>query len=460
MVRINKDSQFLGLFTISLLVAFSPLKQIAQIWPVIFYIILTVIIVPQKKLHIVRFVILGIVLMMASLIYELVYDDQFWFSNFLFSLFTFSPFFIFVFDLETIMSLELIRRIRIVIIVILFVEAIIGIAEFMYSYFYAQGSFKGTVGDLVWGTLATPFTINSLGSSPIFILLFSSSLIFILSLSRRVTFSTLVLYGVCFTCWLLALLIHSIVYFCIAIILSAFSIRYYRKSLSANLGRKAFLISSTLIGIVILLVAGFLFDTNSYRRVGQVIRAASEISPDARFIKQRVTYFTLFSLSEGEILQPIIGLGPGHYSSRAALMLSGQYLTRASIPFFPHNVSDATVTYILPFIGRQNSSNHFPSSSWITLYGELGGTGLTIFISLIIIGFRRLNHTHSKLFQQMNFWIMVLLIYLLLMGLQNVYWEYTQSLFIPLLLIKISFDFLKAEQKHHFQGGIDNTICT
>jgi hypothetical protein len=45
----------------------------------------------------------------------------------------------------------------------------------------------------------------------------------------------------------------------------------------------------------------------------------------------------------------------------------------------------------------------------------------------------------------MNLFMMTLMLYIVMLGFQNVYWEYTQAIFPAILGMKLSYDYLRKE---------------
>jgi hypothetical protein len=178
---------------------------------------------------------------------------------------------------------------------------------------------------------------------------------------------------------------------------------------------------------------------------------ALEIGPDSVSEKARATYNTLFLLPQDNAMQPLIGMGPGQYSSRASLIASGEYLKGTTIPF-PPQLGRATDQYILSLYRASfiestaagNSSSRFPFYSWLSLYGEFGVIG---FLTFLVIAFRRIvkiGASNSVDFGLMRPVCLILWLYILLMGIQDNYWEWTQAMFVAFLSVKILSTYLSS----------------
>lgn len=100
----------------------------------------------------------------------------------------------------------------------------------------------------------------------------------------------------------------------------------------------------------------------------------------------------------------LIGLGAGNFSSRAALLLTGQYLSDQS--FVPRSASDETQRYISPFFNvhlRGQTVNDYdalsvvsePFSMYTTMFAEYGLLGVALFLTLF--GYYFLSRKFSNL---------------------------------------------------------------
>lgn len=89
----------------------------------------------------------------------------------------------------------------------------------------------------------------------------------------------------------------------------------------------------------------------------------------------------------------IIGLGPGNYSSRAAFILSGEYLRGGIHPIIGQHTTDNFDSYMYPLwnIESRNTFHlkgtiHQPFSSFLTLLAE-GGVVVFLIVSAILVRF-------------------------------------------------------------------------
>jgi hypothetical protein len=99
----------------------------------------------------------------------------------------------------------------------------------------------------------------------------------------------------------------------------------------------------------------------------------------------------------------------------------------------------------MPYLNQIGSSLHLPSSSWIALYGELGLLGMFLAFLVVVKAILFFRRYRSRHFRMLNLMMLTLIYYLVFMGFQNVYLEYTQAIFPAILSVKLCYDFLQNE---------------
>ena len=444
----RKKRRFMLLYTVALLMAFSPSKAIGQILPIFFLLGMIVYVQVRPNTHIVKYGIVVGGIGLFGILYQLILPE-FWWGGYLFSVVTFSSFLLLLYDFSTIVDRQLLYRIGVVTSVVITFESIYGILQFVGAA--TRSGIKPWTGDFVWGTLAPPLDTHYAGTSPIFVLLISTLLLVALATSpARLTRLRLASFIIVLTAWMTASLLHSVIYFTGAVVAALAMLFLFkpRRRYSFAFAKRHKGNLWIFAALLVLVVAGGAVYGQNYRAIQEVLAGALEISPDAPYLKMRVLYNTLFVIPQQVMSQPLLGLGPGQFSSRAALMLTGDYLTRASIPFFGTHTSTLTDQHIIPYLGRYTSSNHFPSSSWLTVYGETGIAGVLLVLFLLIQAIRRFTHIRSVYFTRMNLAALTLLFYITFMGIQTVYWEYTQGICFAILSLKLLYDYLGAERAY------------
>lgn len=191
-------------------------------------------------------------------------------------------------------------------------------------------------------------------------------------------------------------------------------------------------------------IAGMRLNPRLYSRIPTTVAGILDIGPDAKYRKLRAMYLTVVELPKSVWFQPLIGIGFGQYASRAALFATREY-GKIALPF-PRYAGTYTERIILPLLRVANSSTHFPTSSWMATYGEMGLVGLLVAVLVIVKGVLRFRRYRSVRFLRMNLCMVISLLYLALIGFQAVYWEYTQAIFPAVLTIKLCYDYLSKER--------------
>jgi hypothetical protein len=451
-VVLRKQNRFLQVYFIALLMAFSPSKAIGQIAPLVVLFGLIFYVQLRPKHHLVQYGVLAALYVGVGLFYQLLMTD-FWWPTYLLFLVTNSALLFLLYDYAPITTPDFIRRLGNWTLLVIFVQSVYGILQYMVGLQLI--GYTPSLGDIVWGTLAPPVDSAYAGTGPFFVILISTLALAVLATtSRRLGFRTLFGLTVVVLCWTVASLVHSVVYFLLGAIFAVLWLRllkFFTNRRATRRKRKQGGIFAIVILVVILFGAGTLVHPANYQNVTRILGLAGEFGPNASQHKLRVIYYTLVDVPKSVALQPLIGLGPGQYSSRAALMGTGEYLQRASIPFIEDHINPLTEFYIIPtleFTRRTGGSSlDSPASSWIAVYAETGVFGVLAVAAIYFMGIMRFGRYQSEQFPRMSFAMLTLATYVLLMGFQNVYWEYTQAIFPTFMVLKICYDYLRVEHR-------------
>lgn len=435
-----KQTRFLIVYLLGLAMAFSPSKALGQIAPLIVMFLLVFFVQVRPKMHLRRFTLVLAGYLAIGALYARWLTDFNIYGYLLFLITASAALFLF-FDFSTLVDPNFMRRLGHWTLPIIVLQAIYGIIQFVLSV--ATLGLVPAVGDAVWGTLAPPLDRRYAGTSPFFIILISTLAIFVVAVTPKLTWSRVYALVVVALCWMVAELLHSVVYFAAALVVTTLVLYLFGPRGPRMRHRGTFI---AVVFMLILFGAGFILHGNNYSRIATVIGSVTEYGPEAKFRKLRAVYFTLERVPEVEPRQPWFGLGPGQYSSRAALMLTGEYLSRSGLPL-PDYMSPLTEQFVMPLFYRTNSSTHSPASSWIAHYGETGWTGVALLLLLLLLASWHFARNPSPLFPRLNFAMLTLMFYIFFMGFQNVYWEYTQAVFPMMLLFKLGYDYVTVEQR-------------
>lgn len=436
--------KFLVLYCVSLAVAFSPYKALALLFPpfCLLFLILFVGIGMTKKSG-GYFIVLSAGYVLLGFIYPLSGQD-FSIINFLFVLLTYGPVFILFGNFKPIATFHLLRIMKGITLTVLTFQSGLGIVQALLAAFQ-RGEFDGITGDAVQGTIAGSKIFASLGlrnaNGQIFIILTIS--LFVCSLGVYSKYDSkkrlLITLSVVTVSMILASVIHLLIFFALSLLVTTGGL--------ILIGKGRFI--HKLIIVVVLsgsmLIAIVLTTTILPRNLSSIpyYLSISPLNPESLSPKSVATYATISMLDEVPMLNKWIGVGPGQYSSRASLILSGVYLNQ-KIPFVKpfetefskRNIFDPYVKFNI--LNPSGGSSYFPFYSWLTVLGELGFLGV-LFVSGILISsyFKMLRRRRSP-FPLLGMSVASLITFFFLIGFQDNYWEFSQAtlpffLFVPLL---------------------------
>lgn len=440
----RRERRFMYLFALTLAICFSPLKALAIFTPFILIAGLIFYVQVNPINHLLKYSMALLIFVGVSLFYELI-TPEFDLINAMLFLITTSSFLVLLYDLRSVATPALIRRLAAIAAAIVWIEASVGIAQ-GFTGFSIYRTFSGGVGDLVRGTIDPLMLAPPRGSNAMFAILLSTLLILLMGFwPARLSLQHFFTVGIGLIAWVMATVMHTLILFAVAAMIGILPLAFLAalgRSLRQRLSGCFFLASILLFPTV--LIVTLVPDFPPY--TAAVLREALDLRPDAPSEKTRATYNTLVRLPEHVPWQPIIGLGPGQYSSRASLIRSGQYLEGGRLPL-PDHAHPLAENYILsewrPFAqGYRSGSTFFPFYSWLTIYGEFGLIGLTVVIALILLVLNKLLRVRSTEFPRLHLAMIVLSLYVALLGVQDNYWELTQAILPAMLTLRIGYSYL------------------
>jgi hypothetical protein len=160
----------------------------------------------------------------------------------------------------------------------------------------------------------------------------------------------------------------------------------------------------------------------------------------------------------------LIGLGPGQYSSRAAIIASGQYGSLSEfftkLPFLSLGIPEAFKEHVLVYwndykknSGYGNSTMNRPFLSLLSFYAEYGA----VLFAALLLGVAYLMGRAKSMYNKvkyagagpeklMPYSFSISLLFLLMIGVYENYYETPQGIFVGLLLIYTSFRISAAQQ--------------
>ncbi len=321
-------------------------------------------------------------------------------------------------------------------------EAAVGIGQAIYGYWINAGSFDLAAGDVVKGTIGLAPLPDGTGSNQMYAILQSSMLALLVAMRAELARRPIVLpVVVVAVSWLFASVMHTILLWLVALILSGvIAPRVYPKRRSLRRVVRVVSVPIFVVGFVLLFMPANL--TRVLPTVVGLSLLGKGAAPASKLIAAKNTAEFVPMIAP---YQPYIGIGPGQYSSRAGLILSGEYLGR-SIPVSGY-AGEALDENILGLWRRFKQSNitgstFFPFFSWLSIYGELGMLGV---VAIGVAGFALIRRMRAcaRRAHPLATGLTFLTIYVLLLGFQDNYWEFSQVM-LPILLVgKICHQYLR-----------------
>lgn len=427
--RGKTDRAYYSAFVIATVLCFSPSKLLAYFAPMA--VLGVLIVMTQKKSIVQRVSFVGLFCIFIIAVYSFLNKD-FVFVSAILPLLTYSTFIIVIcFDHRYLCSHSLQSKIEDFLQWVIFIQSAVGIIQAVYS-FLQNGTFDSNSGDAVAGTISASLLPDGTLSNYIFGVNLGFILVFLLpgALLRRKGRGALLLGALAF---IFASVIHVIIFIGVGLILAFVLCRPPMPK-----GWTKILASVAFIGLVI--TSATLLSTN-WSLIPRMIEGVT----NGEYPRGRA-YERVFGVMVNEYpLMPIFGLGPGQFASRAAAMSSGYYLggidNPRGIPLLPTAMSPAFKDYLLDlwFQSKDSAgSTSQPFSSWLSLYTEFGGIAVLIVIGvmsyqilkIVVLAFRTNQRWEGTV-------LCAMILYLFLLGLQDVYWEVPQAILIGVMLIKL-----------------------
>jgi hypothetical protein len=440
----GEQKRFVFVYTVILGLCFLPFKETGQFVALIF-IVLYLMISANRFAYFVKLIIFAFIYAIIGLMYYLVMDEFSFFNYWLFFV-TISSILVLLADFRNIVTPGFLIVLGKIVAAFIFVEALYGIGQIWYAY-QSWTSIDYSIGDYVRGTIDMEFDLIATGSNRIFALLISTLLCFLFAIKSGNKWILAIITGL--LSFVLASVMHMIIFFIVSFFVALMVNPVLGMfGLSQNITSKIRQGGKWLGIVVILLIA-----------VGCIILKPGKVGyithywdyfmvRDVSFLsgKSLAVYNTIFEVPHYENMQPLIGIGPGQYSSRASLIRSHEYFVR-ELPF-PRYAGALMETYILSewrlfFLRHGSGSTYFPFFSWLSLYGEMGLVGLVFILYIIVKGIRIFQTSNYPDFPNLNLFGVMMIIYLSLVGLQDNYWEWTQAFFPAMLNLSLLFAYVR-----------------
>jgi hypothetical protein len=317
--------------------------------------------------------------------------------------------------------------------VVLF-EALFGIVQVLAGY-RANGTFDLDTGDWVQGTIYPHLDSSHAFANPMFAANMAFMLLAVAPMVMREK-----RWRLTFAVGAVSLVLASVMHVLFLLAASLlFAAAFYRPKLERRTSR------AVMLGLCVSLpvLAGVLLRTNIW-----TLSVITEETVSVQTPRSKITMEAFADLPAEYPAMPLIGLGPGQFSSRAALIGTGLYfggLNPKEIPLMPQGSSRAFQDYLErlwldaianPFYG----STQQPVYSWLSVYTEFGGIVfilLAIGIAAVLLKLKRAARTASARMIAASTGSGIVL--LALLGVQENYWETPQAILIGAMLLKATY---------------------
>jgi hypothetical protein len=331
---------------------------------------------------------------------------------------------------------------------VVFFEACAGLIQGTYGAL-KSGTFDSANGDIVQGTIYPFLRGDGAFANP----MFSASMILLMlalltdTSRNRANYLALCL-GIVSV--IVASVLHQLVFLFGAL---AGSYIIIRPKIPFSRG---FLPMAALLGLIPILVIGLL--SQNLGSFGETIGQFSRGESPRRIILDTV----LFDMHREYPLMPVIGVGPGQFSSRAALINSGYYLgsplgAREVSFFIRGEVAAPLAKYLLPlWIATAGNvfygSTQKPYFSWLSVYSELGAVGLLfILVVACIIARRTIRSRRIGIAGMLQFGLLAAILFTLFLGAQENYFEVPQALLPGFIILKALY--ARAVSRNEFNSS-------
>jgi hypothetical protein len=320
------------------------------------------------------------------------------------------------------------------------IEGSLGIVQAAYG-FTQTGSFYGPNGDYVEGTIHPWLRAELAFSNPMFAVNMTFILLTLLPAWAARGKGWLAL-GIGGTALILASVLHVFYLVSIGLVVAAAVI--YPSIIGKKVG-----VALAIVGLIAALVTARLVGIRPEAAVNLWTLNLQERTP-----RGLVIGYALDEMPTQYPLMPLIGVGPGQFSSRAGLIATGYYFGRPerprTAPFLPTSMSPAFRDYVLfawldfaraPGITGSSTQPYF---SWLSVYVEFGGLMFAAILLVVVASLfhlRRLAITPIAKLHALG--LGSSMVFLFMLGIQENYWEISQAIYSGILLMLVQYGRLR-----------------
>ncbi len=430
------EKAYLWSFVVAMLLCWSPSNLLAYLAP---FAAVGVFLLLSRSHTVLRNVILWFLAWGIVITFYIVLSPGFVVHSAVFAVLTYSSFIVVTIPSRFIASVSLMNRMLVWARWMLIVQALVGIVQAMYG-FSRTGSFDASNGDFVEGTIHIALQSELSLSNPMFAINMTFLLLAILPdlILRRKGYVAMALGTVAL---ILASVLHVILMLAVAGVIAI--LVYW----PVNFRRRMTYVALT--GLVVASVLSFLALEGNF---GTASSFARQLVTGQSFRSVAITR-AVVDMPEEYPLLPLVGLGPGQFSSRAGLIGTGLYfggpVYARPLPLVPQGMSDALETYTLDLwvnyaqrvaAGSGGGSTNQPFLSWLSVYVEWGVLVLLaafVGVAYLLLKVRLVVRSYPQRILATAFGTGLLLV--LFLGAQENYWEVPQAILIGLMILKVQY---------------------
>jgi len=427
----RRDWAYLTAYAGVLLLCWSPFKWAAYAAPALA--IVWVVLAGRSGAVLARTLVLALAaaLVVAA---HLAWNEVFVLSSALVAMVTYSSLaVIWVFPARHFLKPELLSRMTDLTRNVVLLEAGFGIVQAVYGY-WTSGSFDGANGDLVQGTIFPHFYGDGAFANPMYGAGLTLMVLALVPLARwKRGYALAVVLGT--VALVMASVVHQLIFLAAAVALAYLWVR-------PRLPFSRAAVPLVAVGLVTPALV-FLLLPGNLTTLSDIVRQFREGSSPRRLILERVAE----AMPDSYPYMPVVGVGPGQFSSRAALINTGYFAgsPRAPKDYGPliRNAIPAPMREFLFELWIANANYRYYGSSqkpffgWLSVYTEFGALGVTAAVAAIVVALARLPRRSKNIpLGLLSFSVAGMIFFIALLALQENYWEVPQAVLPGLFLIK------------------------
>ncbi|MFB3778497.1 MAG: hypothetical protein ACE141_12845 [Bryobacteraceae bacterium] len=317
--------------------------------------------------------------------------------------------------------------------IMLMLQCVVGYVQAIYGYL-AAGTFDGANGDIVQGTIYPFLRGDGAFANPMY-----SASVALMTLSLMPGARVRKKYALAVSMGAVALVLASVLHQ-LTFLALALGLAYLWSRPRLRLSRAAVILGTFIVLTVLLSVALLPGNLATFRSI--VAEFLAGHSP-RRTIVERVIH----DMPASYPYMPLVGVGPGQFSSRAALMNTGFYFgtplaPKDFSPFLQNAIPEPMRESLLPLWIRNTGMKYYGSSqkpyfTWLSVYTEFGGIGLLMVLGAIGVALWRLPRRAKDLqLGLLSFSSAAMILFVALIAFQENYWEVPQAVLPGLLLAR------------------------